>query len=151
MATTGRSSKTRSGSTGTRRKTAPKRAQLSSTFAPDIWHQATEIAARYRIVLAFEEGLGYVGRTAEMPYVTADDRDEQSCLFKTREATAAAIAALLTEGDKPPLPAADAKRDQQVNIRVSSEEKERLETAATQAGFRSVSDFIRTAGLDRAG
>jgi len=92
-----------------------------------------------------------MGYTSEMPFVMADGPTIDVCAANTIEATTMAVATMLEQGERPPTPAKDAKRDRQLNIRLTADEKERLEAAAQQAGFRSVSDFLRTAGLDRAG
>ncbi|KAA0212955.1 MAG: ribbon-helix-helix protein, CopG family [Cyanobacteria bacterium CYA] len=57
---------------------------------------------------------------------------------------------MLELGQQPPAPAREGKRDQQVNIRLTSEEKMRLEEASRREGFRSLSDFLRASGLNRA-
>ena len=73
------------------------------------------------------------------------------CAESTIEATTLAVASMLEDGERPPAPASAAKRDRQVNIRMTADEKFRLEQAARREGFRSVSDFIRTAAMNRAG
>jgi len=74
----------------------------------------------------------------------------QACYTETIELLVSALATMLEMGDKPPLPASAGKREQQVNIRVTADERMRIEEAARQAGFRSVSDFIRAAALKAA-
>jgi len=102
-------------------------------------------------VLSAEPELGFFGRTVEMPFVMADGPTLQACAESTLEATTTTIATLLEKGEKPPAPAREGKRDQQVNIRLTAEEKLRLEEAARRDGFRSLSDFLRASGLSRAG
>jgi len=133
----------------TKPKADPK--AIDRPFDTAIWKKASKIAQTYRLVIAPEAGIGYLGRTVEMPYVMADGKTVEKCAAETMEATISAVATMLEMGERPPSAAADAKRDQQVNIRVTVDEKTRLEEAARQAGFRSVSDYLRTSGLDRAG
>ena len=57
----------------------------------------------------------------------------------------------LEDDERPPSPAASGKRETQVNIRLSADEKLRLEEAARKAGFRSLSDFMRSTALSQAG
>ncbi len=82
-----------------------------------------------------------------MPLVMADGRTLESCANAVLEATVAAVAVLLESGQRPPSPARDAVRDQQVNIRLTAEEKLLLEDRARQAGFRSLSDYVRAAAI----
>jgi hypothetical protein len=71
------------------------------------------------------------------------------CARSTLDATALAVATMLEAGDTPPPPAREGKRDQQINIRLSAEEKLALEGIAAREGFRSLSDFVRTVALRR--
>jgi uncharacterized protein (DUF1778 family) len=59
-----------------------------------------------------------------------------------------AVATMLEDGDTPPPPASDAMRSEQVNVRLTAEERLALETAAQRHGFRGLSDFIRNAALN---
>lgn len=61
------------------------------------------------------------------------------------------VAVMLEDGLTPPRPASDDKRTQQVNVRLTADEKFRIEEAARRAGFRGVSDFVRAAAIDKAG
>lgn len=85
-----------------------------------------------------------------MPTVMSDGKTVTACVKSVLEATTLAIAAMLESGERPPAPAREGKRDQQVNIRLTAEEKLALESIAAREGFRSVSDFIRTASLRNA-
>jgi len=111
--------------------------------------KAVEIAKTYSLVIEPDAELGYLGRTIEMPYAMSDGRTIDRCAAQVLDATASAIAVLLESGERPPSPARELKRDQQLNVRLTAEEKMNLDEAARQAGFRSVSDFVRTAALDR--
>lgn len=85
-----------------------------------------------------------------MPTVMADGKTIEACIAELKEALTFAVATMLEMGDKPPMPASAGKREQQVNIRLTADERMRIEEAARQAGFRSVSDFIRAAALKAA-
>lgn len=93
--------------------------------------------------------VGYLGRTIEMPLVMSDGKTPDQCVAQVLDASAAAIATMLEGGQRPPSPSRNLKRDQQLNVRLTAEEKLQLEEAARQAGFRSISDFVRAAALDR--
>ncbi len=58
------------------------------------------------------------------------------------------MACLLEDGQKPPTPAREGTRTQQVNVRLTAEEKAVLETTAKRKGFKGLSDFLRSAALD---
>jgi len=60
------------------------------------------------------------------------------------------VAYMLEIGETPPPPASDQKRTEQVNVRLTTEEKLVLEEAAHSSGFRGISDFVRTASLAQA-
>lgn len=124
---------------------------MSRPFDARIWKQAEEIARTYRIVIETEEDGEYFGSTIEMPLVMGGGKTVTKCVADVLEATTATVAYMLETGDKPPAPAREGKRDQQVNIRLTAEEKLRLEEAARREGFRSLSDFLRASGLNRAG
>lgn len=97
------------------------------------------------------EGDGYLGCTVEMPSVMGGAKSIEACVRDVLEATAASIATMLERGESPPSPAREGKRDQQVNIRLTADEKLALEGAARREGYRSVSDLIRAAAIRAAG
>lgn len=129
---------------------AKKTKAIDAPFAPSIIKKAEAIASAYRLLIDPEPEVGYLGRTVEMPYAMGDGETIEACVAQVREATVAAVATMLEAGERPPTPASDAKRDRQVNIRLTADEKERLEEVARTAGFRSVSDYIRHAALKSA-
>lgn len=124
---------------------------LDRPFAKAVLAQAERMASQYQLVITREPEIGYLGRTVEMPLVMGDGETIEACATQTLEATVAAIATMLELGETPPAPARAGKRDQQVNIRLTAEEKMQLEAAARNEGFRSLSDFLRASGLNRAG
>lgn len=127
------------------------KAELEKPFAPKLWAKAKQLAAQYTVVIQPEPDLGYFGRTIEMPYVMADGKTPEACIAELMEATALAIAVDLENGERPPRPAGDEKRTAQVNLRLTQREKFDIEEAARREGFRGVSDFVRSAALEKAG
>jgi hypothetical protein len=75
----------------------------------------------------------------------------EACVRDTIEATVFAIGATLEAGERAPAAASEGRRDKQVNIRLTADEKFRLDEAARREGFRSISDYMRAASLGRAG
>lgn len=133
-------------------KPTKKRAKnaVDAPFDPAIWKEAQQIAATYQMLITTDPDLGYFGRTVEMPMVMADGKTLAACAKQVLEATTLTIASVLEDGESPPRPASEGKRDQQVNLRLTGLEKLELEAAANREGYRSVSDFIRSAALGRA-
>lgn len=112
--------------------------------------RARAIAEQYRLLLDVDEQGVHLVTAMEMPRVLASAKTLDECVRKSREMLTVAVASLLRAGKSPPLPSSVQRRDEQINIRVSSEEKVRLEAVARQNGFRSVSDYIRRRALDGA-
>src|SRR5438874_7330866 len=100
--------------------------RIDRSFDPEIFRRAIEIAASYQIVIHSEDG-EYYGRGLEMPYVMNDGKTADECVKATREALAAAVAYLLENGKAPPPPASEQTRSEQINIRVTTEERLLLE------------------------
>ena len=119
---------------------------IDRPFAREILQRAREIAASYQIIIHFEDG-EYYGRGLEMPHVMNDGRTPDACVGATREALAVAVAYLLETGETPPSASSENKRTEQINIRLTAEEKLLLEEAARNKGFRGISDFVRNASL----
>ena len=122
---------------------------IDRPFAPEVLAQAREIARQYQVIVSCEEGHWY-GRGLELPHVFGDGKTANQCIENTREALTGVVAYLLEEGQRPPAPAREGARTQQVNIRLTSEEKLLFETAAKRKGFNGLSDFIRTAAMESA-
>ncbi|MGD9693678.1 MAG: type II toxin-antitoxin system HicB family antitoxin [Phycisphaerales bacterium] len=132
------------------RKTRANRAASTSVdhpFAPDIWKSAAELASAYRLTFEQDPDVGFIGSSVELPTVFADGSTLAQCAKETLEALTTTIATLLEQGERPPAPASEGKREQQVNIRLTADERLRIEETARQEGFRSLSDYIRHAAL----
>jgi predicted RNase H-like HicB family nuclease len=128
-------------------KSSPKsKGAIDRPFDPAILKRARAIAEQYQVILRREDG-EWFGRGLELPNAHEDGATPEACVRKTRAMFVTVVAYLLEEGQTPPAPASDAVRDQQVNIRLTTEEKLRLEESSKQAGFRGVSDFMRAKSL----
>jgi len=130
------------------RKTTRTRKAIDRLFAPAIRRQARDLALRYRLILEESKDDGFLGSSLEMPGVFADGKSPGDCVTAVREALTAAIATMLELGQTPPQPASSARRQEQINIRVTPEEKLRLAEAARARGYRGISDYVRSAALD---
>ncbi len=124
---------------------------IDAPFDPKLWKQAAEIASTYRLIIEKEPEVGgYLGRSVEMPMVMADGPTIAKCAAETLEAMTLAVASMLEDGERPPMSSKTEKRTAQVNVRLTEEEKLRLEEAAKRQGFRGISDYIRSAALKEA-
>jgi predicted RNase H-like HicB family nuclease len=122
---------------------------IDRPFEPAILRRAKKIADAYHIILHFEDG-EYYGRGLEMPNVMNDGKTPDECVRNTREMLRTAIAFMLEEGQTPPPPASEGNRSEQINIRITAEERLFLEEAARSRGFRGISDFVRSIALSNA-
>jgi predicted RNase H-like HicB family nuclease len=122
---------------------------INRPFDPAILRRARKIADTYQIILHYEDG-EYYGRGLELPYVMNDGKTPDECVAATRDILTTAVAVMLEDGQTPPAPASEQKRTEQINVRLTTEEKLVLEEAARNKGFRGISDFVRTASMSQA-
>jgi predicted RNase H-like HicB family nuclease len=120
---------------------------IDRPFSAQFLKEARRIAAEYQVVLHCEAGHWY-GRSLEMPHVFGDGKTADKCIKDTQEALCGAVACLLEQGRKPPTPAREGTRTQQVNVRLTADEKAVLESTAKRKGFKGLSEFLRAAALD---
>jgi len=99
------------------------------------------------LVITRDADLGFLGRSLEMPLVMADGSTPAACVAETLEATTLVVASMMERGETPPPPAAEGRRDVQLNVRLTALERSAIDAAAKREGFRSVSDFVRSAAL----
>ena len=123
--------------------------RIDRPFDAAILRRAAEIASSYQIILHFEDG-HYYGRGLEMPTVMNDGKTPDQCVRATRDILTTAVAYLLETGQTPPAPASENKRTEQINVRLTPEEKLLLEETARSKGFRGISDYVRSASLAQA-
>jgi predicted RNase H-like HicB family nuclease len=146
--TTGGSSRRTSGSS---RSGSHKRGKaIDQPFDPAILEQARAIVAQYRIILEPSDDPKYVGHTLELPGAIDGGDTPDQAVANVRQAATTLVAYLLEEGRMPPLPASEAKRSEQVNVRLTPEEKLLLEDNAQREGFRGISDYVRATTLAKA-
>jgi predicted RNase H-like HicB family nuclease len=109
--------------------------------------RAREGVIAYRYIIERTGPKRFVGMTVELPGAIATGKTPEECYARTVRSQEMLAAHMLEEGVPLPAPSAEAKREAQINIRVTEFEKLQLESAAQRQGFRSVSDFLRAAGL----
>ena len=120
--------------------------KLNKPFKNVILATAKKVAEKYEVILSFENGQWY-GRGLEMPNVFGDGKTPDECVENTRNGLIAAVAHLLEQGEVIPAPANQGKRTEQVNVRLTSEEKAILGASAKSKGFQGLADFIRAKAL----
>ena len=122
---------------------------LKKSIKASVLHKAKQIADLYCITIEKNDRLGFVGSSVEMPTVFADAKTLQQCYKLTQVALMIAVAMMLERGQRPPQPASEGLRTEQVNVRLTAEEKLLFTNAAANLGFKGISDFIRNSALDR--
>ena len=119
---------------------------VNRPFAPSIMARAKKLTERYQIILAYEDG-EWFGHGLELSTVFADGKTVARCVKNTRDALIAAVATMLERRETPPVPASSGLRSEQVNVRLTPEERAVIEAAAKQKGFRGLSDFVRAGAM----
>lgn len=132
------------------KKAAPRsRKRLDRPFDPSVLAEAERLVSQYQVVLHCEDDHWY-GRGLEFPKVFADGATADECVAETRQAMQGVVAFLIESGKSPPAPAREGARKQQVNVRLTVEERLLFESAARRKGFAGLSDFFRSAATNEA-
>jgi predicted RNase H-like HicB family nuclease len=127
-------------------KSKNSRKAIDRPFSSSVLKHAKEIAADYQIIIQFQDG-EYFGRGLELPYVMNDGKTPDQCVSATRDSLVTAVAHMLEIGEKPPAPASDRIRSEQINIRLTPEEKLLIDETARSRGFKGIGDFVRSTTL----
>ena len=114
----------------------------SLRLKPEFVARARPIAEKYQMIICFEDG-EYYGRGVELPFAFGDGKTIEKCAKNTREGFIAAVASMLQDGQVPPTPVGEGRRDQQISIRLDSLEKLLLDAKARQPGAAGISEYIR--------
>lgn len=124
------------------------RKRVDAEFDKQVLERARKIAGSYTFVIERDPTLGYVGWTREMPGVLADGPSVESCARAAVFAVETAVAAMIEQGETPPVSSAREKRTEQVNLRLTRSEKVLLSQESTRRGFRGLADFVRALVLE---
>jgi predicted RNase H-like HicB family nuclease len=120
--------------------------RVDRPFDPDVLKRAARIAAQYKILVWFENG-EYYGHGLEVPGAMNNGKTPDECIANVRDTLMTAVAVMLEDGEVPPPPASEERRTEQINVRLTQEEKLSLDTAAKGLGYTGLSDFVRAAAL----
>jgi predicted RNase H-like HicB family nuclease len=129
-------------------KGVAKSKALERPFKESVVRKAKKIAADYRIILERNDRLGFIGTAVEFPTVFADAKTPEKCYKAIENALMVAVATMIECGQRPPQPASAQRRTEQVNVRLTAEEKLLFSNAAANLGFKGISDFIRNTALN---
>lgn len=132
----------------TRPRKGRKGEPRESSFDATVLERARALANQYRIQLRQlkkKGGANYVAHALEVPTARAAAYTPDDAVAEVRRQAVLIVAEMMDEGRKPPFPAGDARRSEQVNVRLTMEEKMMLEDCARQEGFRGLSDYVRAA------
>ncbi|MBI5863984.1 MAG: hypothetical protein HZB38_05670 [Planctomycetes bacterium] len=116
-------------------------------FGDAVWEQALADAKKYRVSLDPTAEGGFIGTVVEFPRVFGEGDSAELCVASMHRLVAVAIATARKAGRAVPTPTQGVRRDQQVNVRVSASEKERLLAAARAAGYTGIGDYLRAVAL----
>jgi len=78
-------------------------------------------------------------------FLDSSGKTPDEFVTKTREMFVTVVATMIEDGQVPPPPASEGKRTEQVNVRLSVDEKLSLEASARRRGFAGLADYIRAA------
>ncbi len=107
---------------------------------------AKALAGQYKITV-WKEDDGWYGRCVELPNCMGDGADAEAAINSTRAAIVAGLSADLAAGIPAPIPAREGVRSEQVNVRLSPDERTLIEANATRAGFKGLADYIRAVAI----
>ena len=110
---------------------------------------AQRLIDAYDIVMRLEEG-EWVGHALEYPEAIGVGKTVQQCMDETRKSLLIGVASMLQDGLTPPIPARQGVRSEQVNLRLTPEEKAVLESRSRTKVFRGIADYVRSSALEKA-
>lgn len=121
---------------------------IDRPFAASVLKQARQAVENYKVIIEQEDG-DWVAHGLELPLCVGTGDTVEAAVAEARELMVTVVARMIEQGNPPPHAAKEGKRTEQVNIRLSSEEKLTLEAAAQASGFKGLGDFMRAASLEK--
>ncbi len=129
-------------------KRRARKDDVDRPFSRALLARARKVAKTYRLVIGPDDEGSYIGRVVELPGVFADGKTPNECLRATFLAIETTVATMLEAGEKPPSPASAARRTEQINIRLTPEEKLLLGEQTGRSGYSGLSEFVRAVALE---
>ena len=124
----------------TKKKSDPKAFHASQESLAS----ARQALAEYTFLIEPHEELGYVGSAVELPAVMANGTSRDECVANLEFALETALAAMAEAGKPLPDAASSTTRTEQVNIRLTTREKQLLMLESSRRGYRGISDLLRS-------
>jgi len=124
-----------------------KRKIKTGPFDADIQAAAEKLADSYDIVLRRDDDGEWEGHALEYPECVGFGKTVMECMHETRELLISGVGTMLERGQMPPVAARQNLRTEQVNMRLTPEEKALLESRSRAKGFRGVADYMRSTVL----
>jgi len=121
----------------------------SGAYSDAIFQKAVELARSYHIVVRESATGGFIANCAELPVSIHRDQAEDA-LKAARHAAEVGIATILEDGEEPPAPIEFHRRTEQVNVRMSVEDKRLIQKACEAKGISSLSEFFRRSTVNAA-
>lgn len=129
-------------------KRKQQKSPIDRPFAGDVEARAAELVRQYAIVSRYNEQDGeWHAHAMEYPEAIGVGESEVDAIDAARQSAEIGVCVMLEEGQRPPAPAREQIRTQQINVRVTPEEKAFLETRSREKGFRGLSDFVRAKAM----
>lgn len=113
----------------------------------DVRKRATNLVQQYSIVMTTSVDNLYHVRFAEFAEISVSGTDIETCIVNLRDAGVTHVLQLLRDDKNVPRPLQNLTRREQVNVRLTSEEKVVIASAARKRGKR-ISDYMRARALD---
>ena len=113
----------------------------------DLLSKARGFALRYRIILTPTDDGSFIANAMELPGIIIQEATLTKVVEELHNVLIEVIVRLLREGNAPPQPTAG-RRLEQVNVKLSLEERSLMESAARARGNRGVADYLRQLGLE---
>ena len=131
-------------------KKSKKKSDPARPFDATVLEQAKRIAGQHQIVVHHEKEEGYwYGYGLELPLTMGGGKTAQACIRDTQIALIVSVATTIERGETPSMPAKQGRRTQQVNVRLTDEEKAVLTATAKARGFKGLGDYLRSTALSR--
>lgn len=122
---------------------------LRRPFAKATLSRARDLAAQYTVRFSPCPEGGLEGTSIELPYAMGQGNTITECYAELLEGMVVILATMIENGDALPTPVNSGRRNVQLNIRLTADERTRLEQAAKREGFSTVAEFVRTMALSR--
>lgn len=121
-------------------------ARAGKAPSKDYVDRAAKAAQTYKFTVWLEDGEWWA-RCLELPHCMGDGATAEAAIASAREAVVAGLSADLAAGIPAPLPAREGIRSEQVNVRLSADERTLIEANAIRAGFKGMADYIRAVAI----